>query len=51
MMRLHWNLHARADPHANLLRFLQIPLDVEDDLEKLLQNSPPLLRQRGKENF
>ena len=39
----------QADPHANLLRFLLIPLDVEDGLKKLLQNPPLLLRQRGKE--
>ena len=37
------------DPHANLLRFLLIPLDLEDNLGKLLQKPPPLLRQRGKE--
>ena len=35
--------------HANLLRFLLIPLDKEDDLEKLCQNPSTLLRQRGKE--
>ena len=29
------NLHTEADPYANLLRFLLIPLDVEDDLGKL----------------
>ena len=43
------NLHAGADPHAILLQFLLIPIDVEDGLKKLLQNPPPLLRQRGKE--
>ena len=37
------------DPHANLLQLLLIPLDVGDDLEKLLQKPLPLLRQRGKE--
>ena len=31
MMRLQYNLHAEADPDANLLRSLLIPLDVEDD--------------------
>ena len=32
------NPHAEADPHANLLQSLQIPLDVKDDpLANLLQ--------------
>ena len=30
-MRLQLNPHAEADPHANILRSLLIPLDVEDD--------------------
>ena len=41
----------RGRPHDNLLRFPLIPLDVEDNLQKLLQNPLPLLHQRGKENF
>ena len=30
----------QADLHPSLIRFLQIPLDVEDGLGKLLQNPP-----------
>ena len=36
-------------PHASLLQFLLILLEVEDDLGKWLQKPPPLLRQKGKE--
>ena len=42
-------LDEEDDPHTNLLQLLLIPLDVEDDHEKLLQKTPPLLRQREKE--
>ena len=31
MMRLQWNLHAEADPYANLLQSLLIPPNVEDN--------------------
>ena len=42
-------LNEEDDPHANHLRLLLIPLDIEDDHGKLLQKPPPLLCQRGKE--